>query len=518
MKMKFLVAGATLCALGMTGCSNETDEPDAQIGKQVVMTMQTATDGPKTRADYTENGDIMEFSWRKGDAIKVVVMDANKKYQLTTQAEGKSAPFSGTVTAWEGEKQIYAIYPYDGNVTNINADGTAIINANSDSQKYTTVEGTTTTGAMTNSFMVGVGTATASTDGISASVSMKQVMSIIKLNITNAPGKVYGMELTSDENLFPAQATVNLNDATSTPTYSVNKLTMSVTDNTEATTKAISFAMLPVDLTGKTIKVTVRFEKENVLTIEKDGINFERNTHYVLNVDASTASVPAPDPIEVNGIKVAIGNLVANGPHDCKIGKPADAGLYFMFGSLIGWAGGEKGDGTGSLLGIPSYTFYAEGAVAPIGRIVPKNAWNDPDRWTGTSGTVPPEHDPCTHYLGKPWRLPTKEDFNKIMNQTDNNNYLWATSDWYFNTIDAKHKSKDLQLPAARYRDGYDGNLMYDKGKNYYWSSTCNPNNEGSGYYLFFNSLEIAPGSFSRLNGCPVRCVQDQGTSPASIR
>lgn len=43
---------------------------------------------------------------------------------------------------------------------------------------------------ISNSFMVGVVTATATAGKLDAAVHMKQVMSIVKLKITNAPAKV----------------------------------------------------------------------------------------------------------------------------------------------------------------------------------------------------------------------------------------------------------------------------------------------------------------------------------------
>lgn len=287
MKYHFLIIGIALYALTVAGCSKEADDTPIPVGRQVVMNMQTDTDGVQTRANYTDNGTNMSFSWHSGDKLSVVIsgVPGNENCWFSSVQEGRNASFNGNVTTFVGTKNIYAFYPFSPTPYTI---------ARSDTPAAATVALTlpitqqyTVGGPISNSFIVGVGTATASaTDKIDASAGLKQVMSIIKVNIANAPGKVTGLKLRCTEALFPTMATVKLSDACiSSVGNLVNELSMTITDGTNGTDKTVSLAMFPTDLTGKEITIEVNFEKGKTKSIKKVGTNFERNMHYVMAFD-----------------------------------------------------------------------------------------------------------------------------------------------------------------------------------------------------------------------------------------
>lgn len=287
MKHQLLVAGAVLCALVMTGCSKEVDGATS-VGKQAVMSMQITAENSQTRADYVNDGSKMDFSWRSGDELSITINGVadNENCRLSTTENGKSVSFSGNVTTFTGTKDIYAFYPY--NAIAYKVVGGDVPATSTATLTLPTTQQYTIGGAISNSFMVGVGTATASGSSIDASASLKQVMSIIKLNITNAPGKVTGVKLKCSESVFPTIATVKLSDATiSNPGSLMSELSMAVSDGTSGTDKSISFVMLPTDLTGKDITVDVTFEGGKTKSIKKVGTNFERNIHYVMTFDGS---------------------------------------------------------------------------------------------------------------------------------------------------------------------------------------------------------------------------------------
>ena len=226
-----------------------------------------------------------------------------------------------------------------------------------------------------------------------------------------------------------------------------------------------------------------------------------------------TVTVEASKFIEVNGVKVAVGNLVADGDHGAKIGTATDGGLYFQFGSLIGWAGGASGDGTGVPLaddfGNFGYAFNATGTVVPSGKSIPAT-WGDPDKWTGgtsTADVVPAANDPCTHYLGSGWRLPTKAEYEKLFNNTTTN---WAGSGgWSWNNISqsATHTDGSAFLVSG-YRNNYNNGSLYNIGQSgFFWSAS--PYDAKNGGCLVFDSSNLIPNiSSDRANGLPVRCVQ----------
>lgn len=515
MKHQFLAAGAALCALVMTGCSNEMDDAGTQTGKQVTMTMQAATDGPQSRADYTddETNNKMLFSWRSGDKISVVVdgVTGNENCQLSTTGEGKSAAFNGTVTTFTGTKNIYAFYPNNATgqytVTDSDDPAKATVDFLSLSQAYTVG------GAINNSFMVGIGTATADGSGnITATASLKQVMSIIKLNITNAPGEVTGVKLKCAEKVFYLMAKIKLSDASIIENYAsdTNELSMTVTDGTaNDATKAISFAMFPTNLTNKDITIEVTFNDGTnniVKSIKKTGINFERNIHYVMSFDGTPED---PNVITVNGINVAVGNLVADGKGGCKIGAYTDNDLFFQFGSLIGWS--ATGD---PAIAVKPANFDDSGDKAE---------WDANGKtWQGATGTVPFTTagsgttdeiagigDPCRYYLGGTWRLPTKEEFDKIFEGHNNYTGTWKKEGDFSagSSSYAVHNDTGLKFPASGYRlnNGKLSGLVSGR----YWSASASTST--AGYVLSFNSSLVNLGSGStRTVGLAVRCVRDK--------
>ena len=296
MNMKYFAAGAALCALGMAGCSKDvTEEAGTQASQQAEITLRAIADAPQTRAVYTENTTVqtkMDFSWQKGDEISMVVsgVENNKNVKLKAVNIGKKVNFSGTATSWEGsETPVYAFYPYNTvpyTVTGGNTPETATAQCTLPNPQSYTIGG-----SISNSLMVGAGTATiaTTTSQVDVTMGLKQVMSIVKINITNAPDKVTGVKLKSTgETIFPTQASINLSTAVAQDQANkVKELTMTVTDNTDTPTKKVSFAMFPIDLTGKKINIEVMFKNGASQVLTKEGINFERNMHYEVSFDAT---------------------------------------------------------------------------------------------------------------------------------------------------------------------------------------------------------------------------------------
>ena len=168
---------------------------------------------------------------------------------------------------------------------------------------------------------------------------------------------------------------------------------------------------------------------------------------------ATTLGIKDPaNAVLINGIWWATGNLVADGPNGCRIGAPTDCGLYFQFGSLIGWSGGAapNNNGTGAwsnhtaMIKVKPANLnatYDPGAVWPTGAST--TGLNKPyfsvttepyltqtpsiSGYAGapTSGTGVDLNqpnlgkgryapmgvgDPCTFYLGANWRMPNVSD------------------------------------------------------------------------------------------------------------
>ncbi|MGL5563793.1 MAG: hypothetical protein ACRDCN_14415, partial [Tannerellaceae bacterium] len=226
-----------------------------------------------------------------------------------------------------------------------------------------------------------------------------------------------------------------------------------------------------------------------------------------------------PPYIQIGNLLWATGNLVADGPNGCKVGQPQDGGLYFQWGSLIGWTGGANGDGTGK----PTSSSTAAVKVKPTG-------YNSSPIWTNCpkgSMIVSPSQgtgDPCEHYLGNEWRLPTSIEFKTLFENKDLPIYWPNISSWstqgtfaYESESYAKHTS-ELLLRASGRRSNSNGVLMSDFSGHgrygAYWSSTKYTNTTDS-YILSFVSSSASPGNYMvYAYGHPIRCVKPVGTTP----
>ena len=255
---------------------------------------------------------------------------------------------------------------------------------------------------------------------------------------------------------------------------------------------------------------------------------------------------PTPDQyikIEATGLYWATGNLVANGTRNCKVGAPEDYGLYFQFGSLIGYKGGAVGDGvgqctpTGPYWGAAAFNFLEEVAVSPSAMVGYPTAWpilidvmwffgrntapyNTPDtdvreKFVGFSdGTFAPKGvgDPCTYYLGGTWRLPTHSDYDKLFKQgySSGGFRTWKGSPGHYVGQNPLPEEADalqmLFFPASgnRSQSGTFANIGIN---GYHWTSVVNGSSSSNCLNIGYDG-PVVPSTSVRKTACTVRCVK----------
>lgn len=197
--------------------------------------------------------------------------------------------------------------------------------------------------------------------------------------------------------------------------------------------------------------------------------------------------------VEKELITWATGSLVAKEGGGCKIGAPGDHGLYFQFGSLIGWSGGANGDGTG----------IAPNGLALEAKAIPNGyegtpSWNN--NWTGDPATENVRigtGDPCKYYLGGTWRLPTSDEYEKMFDD-------W---DWDDSSKSATISGLDLVFPASGFRTLDGGSLKYVGVQGEYWSASRLDSSWG--YALYFLSSFVELSATTQAVGHSVRCVRN---------
>ena len=125
--------------------------------------------------------------------------------------------------------------------------------------------------------------------------------------------------------------------------------------------------------------------------------------------------------------------------------------------------------------------------------------YNDTDGKT----TLDPEDDAAIANLGSPWRMPTKKEYDELV---DNCTWTWTTQDGVNGCeVKSKKNGNSIFLPAAGSRTGSE---LYDAGsKGFYWSSPLYTGSSNYACVLGFDSGSPDWFGGHRECGFPVRPV-----------
>ena len=275
----------------------------------------------------------------------------------------------------------------------------------------------------------------------------------------------------------------------------------------EGSTIKLEPIFTPATATNK--NVTWKSSNPEVAAIAADGtvtgVAKGETTITVTTEDGSfTAICKVTVTDKPKGIEWAAGNLVYDATTGgCKNGTATDGGLYFQFGSLIGWSGGANGDGTGTPTDGLALT-----AMAVPANYTGGTSWNsswkgDPTKEDEADGAG----DPCKYYLKGTWRLPTTDEYKSLFNNSTSGK--WADSGgWSWTASPASATYTDgKKFPASGYRI-YNNGFLYIGNYGYCWSAS--PNADNNGYGLYFGSNFVHPSyNHNRAYGLAVRCVRD---------
>ena len=194
-----------------------------------------------------------------------------------------------------------------------------------------------------------------------------------------------------------------------------------------------------------------------------------------------------------SGKKWSVGNIVSDGNGGYKVGEETDFGAYFSWGNIV-----PHFSANGSIFD-DSYDFgtsnsgpYASTPGASVGANIPTND---------------AQHDAALALLGSPWHLPTKDDFQELYDNTDNE---WVADFNGTGVAGRKFMKKTdhsvyVFFPAAGYGSGTSLSNRGSGGD--YWSGSWY--SADYAYYLYFSSSSVSPQYYSyRYRGRSVRAVQ----------
>ena len=223
--------------------------------------------------------------------------------------------------------------------------------------------------------------------------------------------------------------------------------------------------------------------------------------------------------------------LWENGPYwaECNVGasEPEECGYYFWWGDTVGYtrSGGTWDERTSR--------FYDVTWVSSTGEQMSNSPFPDSDSspttcptmnkdnstlqsegWIDATTNLVAAHDAATAHLGAPWRMPTYQEYDDLINN--------CTTTWITNGVKGRlvtgtgaYANRSIFLPATGY--GITTNLYNTASQGYYWSSTPNPGRLSYAWRLHFTSKSFSQQySNYRYYGQPVRPVRDFAGCSAS--
>ena len=198
--------------------------------------------------------------------------------------------------------------------------------------------------------------------------------------------------------------------------------------------------------------------------------------------------------------------LWEGGPYwaECNVGAstPEDYGYYFWWGDTVGYT--NTGSGWISVKDGTSISFTDSGTAASTYR--KDNSALQSAGYIDSTGNLVAAHDAATAHLGAPWRMPTSDEIQALVN---NCTTTWITTNGVSGRLvtgKGAYANRSIFLPAAG--NGNDSSL-YNPGTNgYYRSSTPFSGNSGYAWGLYFDSGYFYRGNGGRYGGQSVRPVR----------
>lgn len=113
-------------------------------------------------------------------------------------------------------------------------------------------------------------------------------------------------------------------------------------------------------------------------------------------------------------------------------------------------------------------------------------------------------HDAAHANWNNTWRMPTKENFEELINCCK---WIWIQQSEFRGYKIIGPNGKSIFIPSSGYRGGY----YFDHKDGIYWSSTpdSNDDNKDTSYCLYFDNSNQSVGTSKRSGGRSVRAVSE---------
>lgn len=187
----------------------------------------------------------------------------------------------------------------------------------------------------------------------------------------------------------------------------------------------------------------------------------------------------------------------------CNIGATTetDYGVSFSWGETSGVSGSLVGKYSDEIYNWATYK-YCNGSETTLTKYNNSTSYGEkPDNIT----TLEPVDDAATQIMGGNWRMPTKADFDELLNGTTNE---WITINGVngYKFTSKTDTSKYIFIPAAGYC--LDGPVYGVGSGGSVWSSSLYTSDPNGAWYLSFNSDSCGMDTGYRYGGWSVRGVR----------
>ena len=245
------------------------------------------------------------------------------------------------------------------------------------------------------------------------------------------------------------------------------------------------FLMLPQTLTSSAkLKMVIDSEEYEA---ELSG-SWQAGKTYTYSVTKEPEEILFIDLGLPSGTKWAKGNIVSDGNGGYKVGEKTDYGAYFSWGNIV-----PHFSSNGSS--------FDDGYSFDRWRVYPSTPGAS---LTGNIASNDAAHDVALALLGSPCRMPTKEEFQELYDNTDRG---WVTIDGVVGWKFMKKSDHSVFVFFSAAGAGEDVSLYYYGSRGFYWSSSYVESNYA--YHFYFDSSNVIPQfDYYRHSGCSVRAVQ----------
>lgn len=448
---KILFAMAVLAALASCQKADLAEQNSVNTNGERVITAYFDNAGTKTTLD--DNG--VTPKWSEND--KIMLLDGSGKQEITLDADDISSDGKSVTITTTLEGTIYAVYPSTATSAEKVVDENSVpVTLSAENQDGT---------------FASANICVAKEDD--GSLAFKNVTSVLHLEQTASTG-VNEIILTTPSAYIAGTGTVDMSAAT--PALSLSAGQSKKIKVKSASVKTDYYiAVVPTTLPAGTAFGFATGSALGGTNLSEEKIIAANTIYNIGSMDESElGSNKYHEYVEINGLKWATMNIGA--------ASVSDAGHYFAWGYAEGCVRNTAG---------------SEWVLASNNTIEKYfNTADFPDRDASSF------QDAATSNWGGSWRMPTKDEFEDLINKASSSADQYESQDG----VSFSYEGEKIFLPTAGYGHGIN---LVSQDENYYWSSSHHVSYSSHGWSLYIKQNTPQTQDSESSFGFLVRAISD---------